>query len=80
VTATVLLFARVADLLGATSVRVVLPTPATAADVLAAVRALPGGAGIPAVTRVAVNHSFVSPEAAVHESDEIALIPPVAGG
>jgi molybdopterin converting factor subunit 1 len=80
VTATVLLFARVADLLGATSVRVALPTPATAADVLAAVRALPGGAGIPAVTRVAVNHRFVDAEAAVHESDEIALIPPVAGG
>jgi molybdopterin converting factor subunit 1 len=80
VTVTVLLFARVADLIGAESVSVQLPASAVARDVLAAVRALPGGAGIPQVTRVAVNHRFVADSAPVAAGDEVALIPPVAGG
>lgn len=78
--ATVLLFARAAELIGAESVVVHLPATPRASDVLAAVRALPGGAQIPAVTRVAINHRFVADDAAVQASDEIALIPPVAGG
>jgi len=80
VNATVLLFARVADLIGAESVVVTLPHGACAGDVLTAVRSLPGGAGIPAVTRVAVNHRFVDTAHVVVADDEIALIPPVAGG
>ncbi len=79
-TATVLVFARVADLLGAERVSVLLPPAPTAGDVLAALRALPGGEGIPASTRIAVNHCFVALDAAIGTSDEIAAIPPVAGG
>jgi molybdopterin converting factor small subunit len=80
VTVTVLLFARVADLLGAERVHVSLPVSATASDVLAALRALPGGDAIPPSTRLAVNHCFVAGDARVDEHDELAAIPPVAGG
>ncbi len=79
-TVTVLVFARVADLLGAEQVMLELPTPATADDVLRALRALPGGAAIPASTRVAINQHFVDGGARVSAGDEIAAIPPVAGG
>jgi molybdopterin converting factor subunit 1 len=41
-------------------------------------------ADIPALTRapgmVAVNHTYVNPEAELHDGDEVALIPPVSGG
>jgi molybdopterin converting factor subunit 1 len=29
---------------------------------------------------VAVNHTYVTPDAALHDGDEVALIPPVSGG
>lgn len=39
---------------------------------------------IPALTRargmVAVNHTYVNPDAELHDGDEVALIPPVSGG
>jgi molybdopterin converting factor subunit 1 len=39
---------------------------------------------VPALLRapglVAVNHTYVSPEAELHDGDEVALIPPVSGG
>jgi molybdopterin converting factor subunit 1 len=79
-TLSVLLFARVADLIGADAVTVAVAEGATARDVLEAVRALPGGQGIPAVTRVAVDQRFVSPDFPIPPASEVALIPPVAGG
>lgn len=79
-TVTVLLFARVADLLGAASVTLTLPDPARAGDVLPALRALPGGDGIPPSTRIAINHAFAADDAPVAPGDEVAVIPPVAGG
>jgi molybdopterin converting factor subunit 1 len=39
---------------------------------------------LPAVTRarglVALNHTYVNPDAPLHDGDEVALIPPVSGG
>jgi len=29
---------------------------------------------------LAVNHAFASPEAVLHDGDEVALLPPVSGG
>lgn len=76
----VLLFARYADELGGESVIVTLPATATAADVLAAIRALPGAERLPPSPIVAVNQRYARPADAVRPGDEIALIPPVAGG
>lgn len=76
----VLLFARFADLLGADDVQVTVPTGATVADLLAAVRELPGGEAIPARTLVAVNFVQADPTTVVRDGDEVALLPPVAGG
>lgn len=78
--ASVLLFARYADELGGESVTVTLPAAATAADVLAAVRALPGAERLPPAPIVAVNQRYALPGDPVRPGDEVALIPPVAGG
>jgi molybdopterin converting factor subunit 1 len=80
ITTSVLLFARYADELGASSVTVSLPDGATARDVLAAVRALPGAERLPPAPRVAVNQRFAEPADPVKAGDELAIIPPVAGG
>jgi molybdopterin converting factor small subunit len=78
--APILLFARYADELGGESVTVTLPSAATAADVLAAVRALPGAERLPPLPIVAVNQRYAQPGDPVRPGDEVALIPPVAGG
>ena len=77
---TVLLFASYADALGAPSVSVDLPDEATVADVLAAVGRRPGAELLPASPLVAVNQRFAVSSTRVSAGDEIALIPPVAGG
>ena len=59
---------------------VALPTPATAADVLRAVLALPGGERLPPAPLVAVNQRYATLADPVQPGDEVALIPPVAGG
>jgi len=78
--ATVQVFASYADLLGANQIHISLPESATVDDVIAAVRELPGGKGLPPQPRVAVNRGFAVPHQRVNPADEIALIPPVAGG
>lgn len=76
----VLLFARYAEEIGAPEVAVSLPDGATAADVLAAVRALPGAERLPPAPLVAVNQRYAEASQPVAAGDEVALIPPVAGG
>ena len=75
----VLLFASYAEALGAPSVAVAVRTGATVEDVLAAIRELAGGRSLPPA-RVAVNQEFAKPGYVVGSGDEIAIIPPVAGG
>lgn len=75
----VLLFASWAEALGAPSVCVQLPAEATVRDVLAAVQARVAGRALPKPL-VAVNHRYAKPDAPVRAGDEVALIPPVAGG
>lgn len=76
----VLLFARYADLLGASRVAV----PGTAAgnlgQVVAYLRALPGGSAIPECPFVAVNMESASLDYQPKAGDEIAVLPPMAGG
>lgn len=74
------LFARYAELFGAERVEVILPEPARVAELVAALRSLPGGASLPAEPFVAVNLSQAARDAALQPGDEIALLPPLAGG
>lgn len=79
-TVTVLLFASYADALGASSLDVELPGDATIDDVMEAVRRRPGAERLPRAPLVALNQRYADAGSAVREGDEIALIPPVAGG
>ena len=74
------LFARYAELLGADHVDLPSQGITTVADVLERLRALPGGAGIGSATLVAVNLRQAKPNATVTTRDEIAILPPLAGG
>jgi len=77
---TVLLFASYADALGVPSVSLELAAGATVSDVLAQIAARPGGSVLPARPLVAVNQRYAAPSTPVSSGDEVALIPPVAGG
>ena len=77
---TVLLFASYADQLGAPSLPVELAAGATVGDVVADLRRRPGGDRLPANPLVAVNQRYANAATALVAGDEIALIPPVAGG
>ncbi len=76
----VLVFASYADAFGARTVIVPVPVPCTVTDVITAMRELPGGHCLPGKVLVAVNHVYARPESSVRDGDEVALIPPVAGG
>jgi molybdopterin converting factor small subunit len=76
----VLLFASYADALGAPSIDVSLPPGATVDDLVLAVRALPGAAKVPPKPLVAVNLSYAPGHRVLDAADQVALIPPVAGG
>ncbi len=79
-TVTVLLFASYADLLGRTTLGLDLPAGATVEHVLSEVRLLPGASLLPPSPLVAVNRSYALRTTMLSEGDEVALIPPVAGG
>jgi molybdopterin converting factor small subunit len=76
----VLVFASYADAFGARTVSVPVEAPCTVADVVDAMRALKGGERLPSKPVVAVNQSYARFDEAVLAGDEVALIPPVAGG
>jgi molybdopterin converting factor small subunit len=76
----VLLFASYADAFGASRVSIVVSEPATVDDVVLALRALPGGSALPKRPLVAVDRRYTPGAVAVSAGQEIALIPPVAGG
>ncbi|HVK00919.1 MAG TPA: MoaD/ThiS family protein [Gemmatimonadales bacterium] len=76
----VLLFAGYAERLGLETVRVALPAIATVADALDHVRSLPGGEQIPPKPLCAVNLTHAPLDTRLSEGDEVALLPPLAGG
>jgi molybdopterin converting factor subunit 1 len=80
VTVTVLLFASYADALGHDSVEVALAPGATVRDLMTRLTELPGSAALPPSPLVAVNRSYATPDAVLTAGDEVAVIPPVAGG
>jgi molybdopterin converting factor subunit 1 len=77
---TVLLFASYADALGTSRLELELPAGATVADVLADMSRRPGARQLPPSPLVAVNQRYATPSSRVSSGDEVAIIPPVAGG
>jgi molybdopterin converting factor subunit 1 len=79
-TVTLLLFASYADALGATSLDMELPGESTVGELLDVIRSRPGAERLPPKPMVAVNQAYAALDSVVREGDEVALIPPVAGG
>ena len=79
-TVAVLLFASYADALGRDRIAVELPPGASVRDVVDYVRALPGAERLPPSPLVAVNQEYASTQQRLSAGDEVAIIPPVAGG
>lgn len=78
---TVLLFAAHRELVGEANVVVSLPDHATVDTLLDELRSRGGGwTDLPSVPAVAVNRSYANVDSELSDGDEVALIPPVAGG
>lgn len=73
-------FARYAELLGGQTVDVELPDRATVADLITALRSLPGGGSLPGSVLVAVNHRLAPSDTPIATGDSLAVLPPLAGG
>ena len=76
----VLLFGSYAEALGRDSLELKLRSPATIRDAVARLRSLPGGDRIPARALCALNLSQAPVESLVAADDELAILPPLAGG
>jgi molybdopterin converting factor small subunit len=79
-TVRVLLFASYAEMLGMEALELVFSPGATLRDALDHVRSLPGGERLPPKPLCAVNLTQAQPDAVLADGDEIAVLPPLAGG
>ncbi|MGZ3451021.1 MAG: MoaD/ThiS family protein [Polyangiales bacterium] len=78
---TVLVFAGARDAIGRETVEVAIDGPLTARALLERLVAMhPALAPWSGALRVAVNGAYAGWDDLVHEGDEVAIIPPVAGG
>ena len=76
-----LFFAAYRDLLGTRTLSVDLPAGATVADLVASLRGRGGPfSALPTEPAVAVNRAYALLSETLHAGDEVAFIPPVAGG
>lgn len=75
-----LLFASYAETLGLDSIELTFNSPATVRDVIERLRALPGGERLPPSPLIAINLSQVGPDTRLVSGDELAVLPPLAGG
>jgi molybdopterin synthase sulfur carrier subunit len=74
-------FARYAEFVGREEAMLAVPLPATVGDVVRRVRdEIPGGKGIPERPLAALNLTHVKLDAPVQDGDEVAFLPPLAGG
>jgi sulfur-carrier protein len=80
ITIQVLLFGSYAEALGRDSLELKLDSPAMIRDAVARLRSLPGGDRIPARPLCALNLSQVPVESRVAADDQLAILPPLAGG
>lgn len=73
--------ARYGELVGIEAIDLDVPLPATVADVVRRARAaVPGAGRLPEQLLAAVNLRHVRLDAAVQDGDEVAFLPPLAGG
>jgi molybdopterin converting factor subunit 1 len=79
-TVSVLLFASYAELIGRSQLDLQLGAGATIDDVIAALARMPNGDRLPPRPLVAVNEAYAAPGQPLAAGDEVAVIPPVAGG
>ena len=79
-TVRVLLFASYADALGAPEVSLEMPAGARVRDILSRVKSLAAGRRVPDNPLVSVNQRYAGEDVEVSAADEVAIIPPVAGG
>ena len=76
-----LLFATYAEVAGRDHITLEVPSPATVADVVRLFRAsYPGADRVPERPMAAVNRVHARAETTVADGDEVALLPPLAGG
>ena len=76
-----LFFAAYRDVVGTSALQVDLPEGATVFDLVSGLRARGTPFDrIPELPAVAVNRTLVRGDAALSQGDEIAFLPPVAGG
>ena len=76
----VLLFASYAEAFRSPKLAVTLRDGATVQDLLARVKEMAVGHSLPPAPLIAVNQEYAAPHQNIRASDEVALIPPVAGG
>jgi molybdopterin converting factor subunit 1 len=79
-TVRVLLFASYADAVGLSELTLELADGSVVGDVVSKVREMAGGRALPPSPLLALNASYASASAVVESGDEVAIIPPVAGG
>ena len=77
---TVHLFASYAESFGSKYLTIELTPQSTVADLVAELRTREGSFILPATPRVAINKKLAALDQLVRPTDEVALIPPVAGG
>ena len=79
-TVTVLLFASYADALGKSAIELDVAPGSTVRDILRTLFAMPGGDRLPPRPLIAVNQEYANASTALQGGEEVAVIPPVAGG
>ena len=79
-TVRVLLFASYAEMLGLDDIELTFDGAATVEDAIGRLRALPGGERLPPKPLCAVNLSQVRLDTLLASGDELAVLPPLAGG
>ena len=76
----ILLFASYADAFGRDQLELSLPAGSTVSDLVRRLTGLANGALLPPAPAVAVNHRHVRYDRVLTPGDEVAIVPPVAGG
>lgn len=79
-TVTIRLFASYAEALGGSRMEMEFPEGTTVGDVVRSLATLPGASKLPPAPLVAVNCEYATQRTVVSDGDEVAVIPPVAGG
>jgi molybdopterin synthase sulfur carrier subunit len=79
-TVRVLLFASYAEMLGLDTIGLTFDGAATVEDAIARLRKLPGGERLPPKPLCAINLSQARLDTPLASGDELAVLPPLAGG